>query len=76
MSRKKKSKFYLVTAPMGHQGARHSGEITFNICAESMTSAISKAMNMPGVKHDRYALSAKEISPEEYYNRSHQVRCK
>ena len=68
MPRKKKSKFYLVTAPMGHQGTSHTGEITFNIRADSITKAISIAMNMPGVKHDRYALSAKEISPEEYYN--------
>ena len=68
MSRKKKSKFYLVTAPMGHQGTSHTGEITFNIRAESITSAIRIAMNMPGVKHDKYALTAREITSEEYYN--------
>lgn len=61
-----KNRFYRVTAPMGHQGTNNAGEITFHIKATCMSEAVCKAMKMPGVKHDRYALKAKEISYTEF----------
>ena len=47
-------------------GAGKSQEIVFCFEDYDIVSVIQKARQMPGVKHDRYALSAERITEDEY----------
>lgn len=59
-------KYYMVTCPRGHCGNGQYTEITFAISARNMLDAMDKAKRMPGVKHTRAILMAREVSYEEY----------
>lgn len=59
-------KFYMVVCHRGHCGTKHSTEIKFAICAESLIKACDKARRMPSVKHTRCVIYGKEITEQEY----------
>lgn len=60
------TKYYAVTCHKGHCGRGRSVEITFAFQAGNLLSAMDKAKRMPGVKHTRMIISAKEITSQEY----------
>lgn len=51
---------------MGHLGAGNSLPVKLFVKAGDILSATKKAQKFPGVKHDKFPASAKEISKEEY----------
>ena len=59
-------RFYRVSVKRGHCGAGYFLPITFAIAANNIVDAMDHAKRMPGVKHDRFILSADEISFREY----------
>lgn len=59
-------KYYSVTCPRGHCGIGRTSEITFAIEAANLLQAMDIAKRMPGVKHTRMIISAKEITQAEY----------
>lgn len=59
-------KYYSVTCHRGHCGIGHSSEITFAFEAANLLAAMDMAKRMPGVKHTRMVIGAKEITEEEY----------
>ena len=65
-SAKAEIRFYKVCTTRGHLGAGRGAEITFYIAAPDVMTAINKAQKMPAVKHSKFAVSAKEITKDEY----------
>lgn len=61
------TRYYAVTCSHGHHGAKRDAPITFAIVAPNAMDACDIARAMPGVKHDRFVLSCKEIPPRTYY---------
>jgi len=59
-------RYFKLVVNVGHQGRGRTRDIPVFIFEKDMTSAMKRAMNMPGVKHDKIPLSAKEITKEEY----------
>lgn len=60
-------KFYSITCHRGHCGIGRSSEITFVFQTNNLLDAMDSAKRMPGVKHTRMIISAKEITEQEYY---------
>ena len=60
------TKYYSVTCHRGHCGIGRSTEITFVFEAANLLEAMDEARRMPGVKHTRMIIGAKEISQSEY----------
>lgn len=59
-------KYYSVTCHRGHCGTKQSSDITFVFESLNMLAAMDMAKRMPGVKHSRMIVGAKEITKEEY----------
>lgn len=59
-------KYYKVTVERGHLGAHKDLETTFYFFADNAYDAICMAKRMPGVKHHKMPINAKEITEEEY----------
>lgn len=62
-------RYFEVTARHGHHGNGCYLPITFVFAADNLLEAVTKAQQMPGVKHTQPVLSAREISCGEYYAR-------
>lgn len=62
----KEKKYYAVTVPQGHCGAKQSRDITFYFEAYDALHAMNLARRMPSVKHSRICSKTREISKEEY----------
>ena len=59
-------KYFKVKVILGHLGNGKGVSVWVYIKSSSIMSAIKKAQNIPGVKHGKLPLEAKEISLAEY----------
>lgn len=59
-------KYYSVVVKMGHMGTGKYMPVKLYIKANNILNATKKAQKVPGVKHDKSPLLAKEIGQEEY----------
>lgn len=64
-------KYYAVTMVRGHQGTKvNNGLITFYYECNDIFTAMNRAKNQPGVKHNRCPVSCREVTREEYLRMS------
>lgn len=61
-------KYYKVSVERGHTGRKHYRlDCCFFVKAGNMVEAMDFAKNMPGMKHGRCPMFAKEITAAEYF---------
>lgn len=61
-------KYYKVSMERGHTGRKYYRlDCCFYVKAKSMIDAMDFAKQMPGMKHGKMPMFAKEITAEEYY---------
>lgn len=58
--------YYQALMKMGHMGSGKHLQVNVFVKASNMIAAITKAKNIPAIKHGEMPISIKEISYEEY----------